>query len=128
MTTPLTVPNDADRDPAHPVPEVREAHDAAEHRILNENPSDQDALLDIALDGSFPTSDAPGHARPGTSGPAPSSGFNERAETAIVRRRKQRATLRSIRGIGVPIVLAGGLITGISLFAAANRKRRELRR
>jgi hypothetical protein len=100
----------------HAVPEVREAHDADHHPVLKHDPSDEDARLDIALDESFPTSDAPSHARPGSAGPAPSSGFNEEAEAAILRRRKRNAALRSAATIGVPIALAGGLIVGAGLW------------
>ena len=90
--------------------EIREAHDAEQHHVLKDDPSDADARLDIALDESFPTSDAPGHAAPGSSEPAASSGYDEKAEASILRRRKRKAAARSVAVIGLPIALAGGLI------------------
>ena len=90
--------------------EIREAHDAEHHRVLKDDPSDADARLDIALDESFPTSDAPGHAAPGSSEPAASSGYDEKAEALILQRRKRKAAARSVAVIGLPIALAGGLI------------------
>ena len=42
---------------------------------------DESAKLDVALDETFPTSDAPSNTQPGKgSDPAPSSGFDEEAE------------------------------------------------
>ena len=65
---------------------VREAHDAGHSRALRRNPSDDDAKLDIALDESFPTSDAPSNTQPGKGkDPAPSSGYDESAEKAIAK-------------------------------------------
>jgi len=65
-------------------PEVREAHDATSHKGLRRNPGDEDAKLDIALDESFPTSDAPSNTQPGKGkDPAPSSGYDEAAEKKI---------------------------------------------
>lgn len=64
----------------HQIPEVREALDAESHEGLKQDPSDEDAKLDIALDESFPTSDAPANTAPGASEPAPSSGYDEEAE------------------------------------------------
>ena len=44
---------------------------------LKRNPSDEDAKLDVALDESFPTSDAPSNTQPGKGkDPAPSSGYD----------------------------------------------------
>lgn len=68
---------------AHPVPEQREAHDAEDLPVLKRDPSNEDAKLDIALDESFPTSDAPSNTQPGKGkDPAPSSGYDEAAERA----------------------------------------------
>ena len=76
-----------------PVPEVREAHDAADHAVLKSDPSHEDSKADIALDESFPTSDAPGHAASGSGEPAPSSGFDEDAERKIMERRERAYSL-----------------------------------
>lgn len=62
-------------------PHIRTAHDAGDDRKLARNPSDEDAKLDVALDESFPTSDAPSNTQPGKGkDPAPSSGYDEEAE------------------------------------------------
>ena len=64
-------------------PEVRTAHDASDDVRLQRDPGHQDAKLDVALDESFPTSDAPSNTQPGKGkDPAPSSGFDEAAEAA----------------------------------------------
>ena len=48
---------------------------------LRFDPGDQDDKLDVALDESFPTSDAPSNTQPGKGkDPAPSSGYDEAAE------------------------------------------------
>lgn len=61
--------------------DVRVAHDAEDDKRLKRNPSDEDAKLDIALDETFPSSDAPSNTQPGKGkDPAPSSGFDEEAE------------------------------------------------
>ena len=61
--------------------EIREAHDADHDQRLQRDPSDEDAKLDVALDESFPTSDAPSNTQPGKGkDPAPSSGYDEAAE------------------------------------------------
>lgn len=77
----------------HLVPDVREAHDADDHTALKADPSHEDAKADIALDESFPTSDAPGHAAPGSGEPAPSSGYDEVAERKIVEQRERAYAL-----------------------------------
>ncbi|UAK23598.1 hypothetical protein [Sphingomonas nostoxanthinifaciens] len=65
-------------------PEIRTAIDASDHAKLKNNPSDEDAKLDVALDESFPTSDAPSNTQPGKGkDPAPSSGFDEAEEAKI---------------------------------------------
>ena len=48
-------------------PEVRTAIDADDVKALKRNPSDEDGKLDVALDESFPTSDAPSNTQPGPS-------------------------------------------------------------
>ena len=64
-------------------PDVRTALDASDDVRLQRNPGDEDAKLDVALDESFPTSDAPSNTQPGKGkDPAPSSGFDEAAEQA----------------------------------------------
>lgn len=80
------VPEDEDRaapPPAagHPTTEIREGADADSHEALADDPSDADAKLDIELDETFPSSDAPSTTRPGSSGdPAPSSGYDPDVE------------------------------------------------
>lgn len=65
-------------------PEVRPAHDADDNKALKRNPGDEDAKLDVALDESFPTSDAPSNTQPGKGkDPAPSSGYDAEAEAKI---------------------------------------------
>ncbi len=60
---------------------IRTAHDAEDDRRLKRNPSDEDAKLDVALDETFPSSDAPSNTQPGKGkDPPPSSGFDEEAE------------------------------------------------
>lgn len=67
----------------HPMTEVRPAHDASDDKRLKRDPADEDAKLDVALDESFPTSDAPANTQPGKGKePAPSSGYDEKAEKA----------------------------------------------
>ena len=62
-------------------PHIRTAHDASDDAKLARNPSDEDAKLDVALDESFPTSDAPSNTQPGKGkDPPPSSGYDEEAE------------------------------------------------
>ena len=64
-------------------PSVRPALDASDDARLRRNPSDEDAKLDVALDESFPTSDAPSNTQPGKGkDPAPSSGFDAEGEAA----------------------------------------------
>jgi hypothetical protein len=83
-------PNDPQNDNARALPEVREAHDAAVHKKLRRNPEDEDAKLDIALDETFPTSDAPSITQPGKSKEPPaSSGYDEEMEAELARRAKR---------------------------------------
>lgn len=64
-------------------PHIRTAHDASDNRRLAHNPGDEDAKLDVALDESFPTSDAPSNTQPGKGNDlAPSSGYDDEAEKA----------------------------------------------
>lgn len=107
--------NDANDHSSRATPPVRDAHDVGHHSVLLRNPSDEDAKLDIALDESFPTSDAPGHSRPGTLDPAPSSGYDHDAETGILRRRKRNAAAWSASKIGLPLIAAGALIGYVGL-------------
>lgn len=70
-------------------PHIRTAHDATDDSNLARNPSDEDAKLDIALDESFPTSDAPSNTQPGKGkDPAPSSGYDDAAEKARMKGRE----------------------------------------
>jgi len=65
-------------------PEVRTALDADDVKALKRNPSDEDGKLDVALDESFPTSDAPSNTQPGKGkDPAPSSGYDAEAEAKL---------------------------------------------
>ena len=68
----------------HPgTPHIRTAHDATDDDKLARNPMDEDAKLDVALDETFPTSDAPSNTQPGKGkDPPPSSGYDEEAERA----------------------------------------------
>ena len=64
-------------------PHIRTAHDASDDKKLSRNPSDEDAKLDVALDETFPTSDAPSNTQPGKGkDPPPSSGYDEELEKA----------------------------------------------
>ena len=73
---------------SRPINPVREAHDAGDVRGLRHNPGDQDAKLDVALDETFPTSDAPSNTQPGKgTDPAPSSGYAEEAERDLAKGR-----------------------------------------
>jgi hypothetical protein len=73
----------------HPVPEVREAHDAEHHDELRDDPSDESAIAEIASDESFPASDPPSHTVQGGGEPAPSSGYDEQEERAIAVQRSE---------------------------------------
>ncbi|HEX8447174.1 MAG TPA: hypothetical protein VF649_11235 [Sphingomonas sp.] len=62
---------------------VREARDATDDQRLSDDPSNEDAKLDVALDETFPTSDSPSNTQPGKGkDPAPSSGYDATAEAA----------------------------------------------
>jgi hypothetical protein len=65
-------------------PEVRPAHDASDSKDLQRNPGNEDAKLDVALDETFPGSDAPSNTQPGKGkDPAPSSGYDPEAEARM---------------------------------------------
>lgn len=67
--------------PNHPTTRIRTGHDASDDPRLKEDPTDEDAKLDVALDESFPGSDAPSNTQPGKGkDPAPSSGYDREAE------------------------------------------------
>ena len=64
-----------------PMTHVRTALDAEDLKELKRNPSDEDAKLDVAIDETFPGSDAPSNTQPGKGkDPAPSSGYDPEAE------------------------------------------------
>ncbi|QJU57599.1 hypothetical protein HL653_07175 [Sphingomonas sp. AP4-R1] len=68
--------------------EIRPAKDASDDKRLQRDPSHADAKLDVALDESFPTSDAPANTKPGQSSePAVSSGYDEEEEERIAAER-----------------------------------------
>ncbi len=78
-------PTKPDRSTTH----IRTAHDATDDDKLARNPHNEDAKLDVALDESFPTSDAPSNTQPGKGkDPAPSSGYDDEAEKARMRGRE----------------------------------------
>ena len=71
---------DTDRPLAHaetpPNSQHRDGHDANVLSELKGDPYNEDAKLDVALDETFPTSDAPSNTQPGKGlDPAPSSGY-----------------------------------------------------
>lgn len=74
----------------HPTTEVREAHDAKDHKELARDPSDDKSKLDVGLDESFPASDPASATQPGHGDPAPSSGYDEEAEKALEREKADR--------------------------------------
>ena len=77
----------------HPVPPVREAQDAEHHEALNDDPSDEDAAADIAVDESFPASDPPAHTVAGGGEPAVSSGYDKQAEEEAAHSRSRKSPL-----------------------------------
>lgn len=71
----------ADTMQAPEAPQVRPALDAEDVAKLKRNPSDEDGKLDIAVDETFPASDAPSNTQPGKGkDPAPSSGYDPEEE------------------------------------------------
>jgi hypothetical protein len=81
----------------HAMPPMREAIDAASDDRLAADPASEDGKLDIALDESFPGSDAPSNTRPGTGEPAASSGYDERAERRFATQEQWRAWGRRLQ-------------------------------
>jgi len=68
-------------------PEIRDARDASDDEKLRRNPSNEDAKLDVGLDETFPSSDAPSNTQPGKGkDPAPSSGYDAEAEARRARK------------------------------------------
>ncbi|MBA2935943.1 hypothetical protein HZF05_17830 [Sphingomonas sp. CGMCC 1.13654] len=67
-------------DDARPITLIREAHDGDTHHALEANPSDPEAMADIANDESFPASDPPSHSAPNQREAAVSSGYDEDVE------------------------------------------------
>jgi hypothetical protein len=66
---------------SRPCNEIREGHDAEDDKKLKRHPGDEDAKLDVALDETFPGSDAPSNTQPGKGkDPAPSTGFDPAEE------------------------------------------------
>jgi hypothetical protein len=83
-------PNATEADDGSGRAAIRTAHDAQDDKRLQRDPSDPDAKLDVALDESFPTSDAPSTTQPGKGkDPAPSSGYDAEAEARIVEEKAQ---------------------------------------
>ena len=73
-----------DTSDAPPPPAVRTGLDASDDARLKRNPADEDAKLDVALDETFPTSDAPSNTQPGKGkDPAPSSGYDPEEEARL---------------------------------------------
>lgn len=104
------------------VPHIREAMDAGDHAGLRADPSDEDAKLDVALDQSFPTSDAPAQTRPGSKDPAPSSGYDEGAERALAR----KAAWHSFRTrLQTPLLIGAGALVIAGLASLMVRRRGE---
>ena len=111
--------------PDKAMPHVREAMDAGDHAGLRADPSDDDAKLDVALDESFPTSDAPAHTRPGSNDPAPSSGYDEKAERALARTAAWQSFGKKLR---TPLLIGGGALAtaGLALLVVWRRGRAGL--
>ena len=85
-STKNVTPNATEADDGSGRPPIRTAHDAQDDTRLQRDPSDEDAKLDVALDESFPTSDAPSNTQPGKGkDPAPSSGYDAEAEARIAK-------------------------------------------
>ena len=75
--------NDDDVTGRHPIPAIRPGIDANDVKELRRDPSNEDAKLDVAVDETFPASDAPSNTQPGKGkDPPPSSGYDEAAEQA----------------------------------------------
>ena len=88
--TPNATPNATEADDGSGRAAIRPAHDAGDDKRLQRDPSDEDAKLDVALDESFPTSDAPSNTQPEKGkDPAPSSGYDAEAEARIAREKAE---------------------------------------
>ena len=73
--------SETDASDAPAPPPVRDAIDASDVSSLKNDPANEDAKLDVALDETFPTSDAPSNTQPGKGlDPAPSSGYDPEEE------------------------------------------------
>jgi hypothetical protein len=83
----VSPPVPAGEDAAPATPEVREGQDAEDHEKLKEDPSDPDGKLDIGLDETFPSSDAPANTQPGGGNPVASTGFDEEEERRLAEER-----------------------------------------
>jgi hypothetical protein len=105
-----------------PMPHVRDAIDADSHEGLRENPGCEDAKLDVALDSSFPTSDAPANTHPGSGEPAPSSGYDEAAEKALARKASRRAMARKLAR---PLLLGAFAVTVVGIVSVVLSARRR---
>ena len=77
------------------MPHVRDAQDAGDHAALDQDPTNAEAITDIANDESFPASDPPSHAAPNQGEPAPSSGYDEKSEAMIARQRVTNARVEA---------------------------------
>jgi len=65
-------------------PPVRAALDAEDVTRLRDDPANEDAKLDVALDETFPNSDVPANVQPGKGlDPAPSSGYDPEEEARL---------------------------------------------
>lgn len=72
-----TDPSHTDAADAPAPPPVRDGMDAGDVPALQADPMDEDGKLDVALDETFPNSDAPANVQPGKGlDPAPSSGYD----------------------------------------------------
>ena len=87
------------RDPTddgpHAMPHIRDAQNADDHAALDQDPTNAEAITDIANDESFPASDPPSHAAPNQGEPAPSSGYDEKSEAKIARQRVTNARVEA---------------------------------
>jgi hypothetical protein len=101
------------------MPHIREAIDAESHQGLKADPTDHDAKLDVALDESFPTSDASSHTRPGSSEPPLSSGYDAAAERRLARTTAWQAMTRQW---AVPALLGTSLVAGAAIMIALRRR------
>lgn len=73
--------NDAQAGCEHPATHVRTGLDSHDVKDLARDPSDENAKLDVALDETFPGSDAPSNTQPGKGkDPPPSTGYDPAAE------------------------------------------------